>query len=54
MGLRTLADLAGENRRTVAEIHEPYLLRKGLMARTHKGRVATERARRLLSSRKSA
>ncbi len=49
-GLRTLADQLGEERRTIAEIHEPYLLRKGLIARTYRGRVATEKAMRLFSS----
>ncbi len=34
-GLRTLADQLGEDRKTIAEIHEPYLLRKGLFAGIH-------------------
>ncbi len=49
-GLRTLADQLGEDRKTIAEIHEPYLLRKGLISRSYRGRMATEKARRNFSS----
>ena len=48
IGLRTLADLLGENPRAILEVHEPYLLREGWIARTRKGRVLTEKARRVV------
>ena len=48
MGLRSLADMIGESRETVASVYEPYLFREGYLARTQRGRVATERAREAL------
>jgi holliday junction DNA helicase RuvB len=45
VGLRSLADLLGECPRTVLEVYEPALLRDGWIARTWRGRVATDRAR---------
>jgi Holliday junction DNA helicase RuvB len=50
IGLRSLADILGENPRTVAEVYEPYLLREGFIARTWRGRIATMKARRALLS----
>jgi Holliday junction DNA helicase RuvB len=47
IGLRTLADLVGENLKTLLEVYEPYLLRQGFLRRTQFGRVATEEARSL-------
>ncbi|MBI4586400.1 MAG: Holliday junction branch migration DNA helicase RuvB [Planctomycetes bacterium] len=49
LGLKSLADLLGENHRTLAEVYEPYLLREGFLIRTHLGRRATEKARQVLS-----
>jgi holliday junction DNA helicase RuvB len=46
LGLRTLADLVGESPRTILEVHEPYLVQEGYLARTFRGRVATVKARR--------
>jgi Holliday junction DNA helicase RuvB len=37
----TLAVAVGEERETVEEVAEPFLVRKGLLARTPRGRVAT-------------
>lgn len=44
VGLTTLAHACGEEPVTLEEAYEPYLLRCGLLARTPRGRVATERA----------
>ena len=41
MGLGTLAVAVGEERETVEEVAEPFLVRLGLLARTPRGRVAT-------------
>lgn len=41
VGLDTLAAAIGESPNTVSEVYEPYLMRKGLLARTSRGRVAT-------------
>jgi Holliday junction DNA helicase RuvB len=48
VGLSTLAVAVGEQPDTVAEVCEPYLVRAGLLARTQRGRVATEAAWRHL------
>jgi len=48
VGLSTLAVAVGEERDTVEEVCEPFLVRAGLLARTPRGRVATERAYRHL------
>ena len=44
LGLRTLADLLGESPRTILEVHEPYLVQEGYLARTARGRIATRKA----------
>jgi Holliday junction DNA helicase RuvB len=44
VGLTTLAHACGEETSTIEDAYEPYLLREGLLARTPRGRVATERA----------
>jgi Holliday junction DNA helicase RuvB len=54
LGLRSLSDLIGESPKTVAEIYEPYLFREGYLLRTHRGRVATEKAREVFRSRAAA
>ena len=43
-GLSTLAVAVGEERETVEEVAEPFLVREGLLARTPRGRVATPAA----------
>ena len=44
VGLSTLAVAVGEERETVEEVAEPFLVRAGLLARTPRGRVATPAA----------
>ena len=44
VGLDTLATALGEDRATLEEVHEPFLIQRGLLQRTARGRVATERA----------
>lgn len=41
VGLNTLAAAVGESPGTLGEVHEPYLMHRGLMARTPRGRIAT-------------
>ena len=44
VGLDTLATSVGEDRATLEEVHEPFLIQRGLLRRTSRGRTATERA----------
>jgi holliday junction DNA helicase RuvB len=44
VGLSTLAVAVGEERETVEEVAEPFLVRLGFLARTPRGRVATPAA----------
>jgi holliday junction DNA helicase RuvB len=44
VGLSTLAVAVGEERDTIEDVYEPYLLQRGLLKRTPRGRVATARA----------
>lgn len=44
VGLETLSLLLGEDKRTVEEVYEPYLVKNGLIKRTARGRVVTEKA----------
>ncbi|MDT0201457.1 Holliday junction branch migration DNA helicase RuvB [Nocardioides sp. AE5] len=44
VGLSTLAVAVGEERETVEEVAEPFLVRNGLLARTPRGRIATPAA----------
>jgi holliday junction DNA helicase RuvB len=48
VGLDTLSTAVGEDRGTLEEVHEPYLIQRGLLQRTSRGRVATEAAYRHL------
>jgi len=48
VGVSTLAVAVGEERETVEEVAEPFLVRNGLLARTPRGRVATPGAWRHL------
>jgi holliday junction DNA helicase RuvB len=48
VGVATLAVAVGEEPNTVEEVCEPFLVRAGLLARTSRGRVATEAAWRHL------
>ena len=42
VGLDTLAASIGEDAGTIEDVYEPYLLMKGLIDRTPRGRVATQ------------
>jgi Holliday junction DNA helicase RuvB len=44
VGLSTLAVAVGEERDTIEDVYEPYLLQRGLIERTPRGRAATRRA----------
>jgi Holliday junction DNA helicase RuvB len=44
VGISTLAVAVGEERETVEELSEPFLVRSGFLARTPRGRVATPAA----------
>jgi Holliday junction DNA helicase RuvB len=48
VGLETLAAALSEEKDTLSEVYEPYLLKEGFLQRTPQGRVATERAYRHL------
>jgi Holliday junction DNA helicase RuvB len=44
VGLSTLAIAVGEEQDTIEDVFEPYLLQQGLLKRTPRGRVLTQRA----------
>lgn len=44
VGLESMAAAIGEERGTIEEVIEPYLIQQGYMTRTPRGRVATKRA----------
>ena len=44
VGLTTLAQCVGEEPDTIEDAYEPYLVQSGLIQRTSRGRVATQRA----------
>ena len=44
-GLETLAAAVGEDKGTLEDLVEPYLIYQGFLARTPRGRVATDRSR---------
>ncbi|MCU0532814.1 MAG: Holliday junction branch migration DNA helicase RuvB [Hydrococcus sp. Prado102] len=44
VGLEAVAAATGEDRKTIEEVYEPYLLQIGYINRTPRGRVATEAA----------
>lgn len=46
VGLSTLAASCAEDEMTIEDVYEPFLMRVGLMKRTPKGRVVTEKGRR--------
>lgn len=43
VGLGTIGVAVGEDERTLEEVHEPYLIQEGYIARTPQGRVLTEK-----------
>ncbi|WP_373898570.1 Holliday junction branch migration DNA helicase RuvB [Haloimpatiens sp. FM7315] len=48
VGLETLAYFIGEELDTIEDVYEPYLMQKGFVIRTPRGRLATEKAFRHL------
>lgn len=44
VGLNTIAASTGEEEDTIADVHEPFLIRSGFLTRTPKGRQATDQA----------
>ncbi len=44
VGIETIASAIGEERDTIEDAHEPYLIQIGFLNRTPRGRVATKRA----------
>ena len=44
VGVETLAAAVGEEADTIGDVYEPYLLQEGFIARTARGRIATQRA----------
>lgn len=43
VGIETLSLLLGEDRRTLEEVYEPYLVKIGYLKRTNRGRMITEK-----------
>jgi holliday junction DNA helicase RuvB len=46
VGVETIAASVGEQRDTLEDVYEPYLLQEGFLQRTPRGRMATHRAYR--------
>ena len=44
VGIASLAVSVGEERDTIEEVYEPYLIQAGYLTRTTRGRVATRQA----------
>ncbi len=44
VGIETLAAATGEEKSTIEDVYEPFLLQRGFIQRTPKGRIATKRA----------
>jgi Holliday junction DNA helicase RuvB len=43
-GIQAIAAAVGEDRGTLEDLYEPYLIQEGFLQRTPRGRVATQRA----------
>lgn len=52
VGLNTLGVAVGEDKGTIEEVYEPYLIKEGFLQRTPKGRVATAKAYQYLGVKK--
>jgi len=48
MGIEALASTIGEEVTTIEDVYEPFLLQQGLLKRTSRGRVATDKAYEVL------
>ena len=44
VGIEAIASSIGEEATTIEDVYEPYLLQQGLLKRTNRGRMATEKA----------
>lgn len=44
VGLSTIGVAVGEDKGTIEEVYEPYLIKEGFLQRTPKGRIATKKA----------
>ena len=53
VGIETLSLLLGEDKRTIEEVYEPYLVKIGFIKRTQRGRVVTEHGYRHLGLKKA-
>lgn len=53
VGLTTIAALTGDEATTIEDFYEPYLLQLGLLMRTPKGRVVTEKGKKHLQNTKN-
>jgi holliday junction DNA helicase RuvB len=51
VGIEALSATLGEDKQTIEEVYEPYLLKQGLILRTPRGRVLSDEATRHLESR---
>ncbi|MFP8489896.1 Holliday junction branch migration DNA helicase RuvB [Gracilimonas sp. Q87] len=49
VGLSTLGVAVGEDKGTIEEVYEPFLIKEGFMQRTPKGRICTKKAYRYLN-----
>ena len=47
--IKTIAISVGEEERTIEDVYEPYLIRRGLLIKTPRGRLATPLAGQILS-----
>ncbi len=54
VGLGTLGVAVGEDKGTIEEVYEPYLIKEGFLQRTPKGRVATTKAYQYLGLERKA
>jgi Holliday junction DNA helicase RuvB len=54
VGLETLAASISEDPGTVEEVYEPYLIQRGLLQRTPRGRTATDNAYKLLGEKRGS
>ena len=52
VGLTTIAALTGDEPTTIEDFYEPYLMQVGLLTRTPKGRIVTEKGRKHLQEMK--
>ena len=48
VGIEALSSSIGEEVTTIEDVYEPYLLQTGLLKRTSRGRIATDKAYEVL------